>query len=272
MVRDESTSALLAAFLTRTHKAVTIAKRVEIGSFVVDACVIEATKEAAAWYGLKDPKLLIGRWLSLLHHPDDAQLGRDLSVAWHSGFEVPTRYVSRICQVQAPGTFRSVLKDTTRLTLGGETYWITILSEPTGPPLALHMDVFEHFRLPRGETSTHFCGLMSVAQMEAILQRSGLAMTALSQISKNSLSQKSDNTQTPAVAGLAPRPAPALAPGRTYLMPTGRYVHWCTVCGNLWRSAEAQPLQCGHRSCHSPYWRTGKPLEAEDDFEKPRRK
>ena len=50
---------------------------------------------------------------------------------------------------------------------------------------------------------------------------------------------------------------PMLAPGQTYQMPTGRYIHWCRVCGNLWRSHEAQPEYCGQRYCHSPQWRTG---------------
>jgi hypothetical protein len=48
-----------------------------------------------------------------------------------------------------------------------------------------------------------------------------------------------------------------LAPGQTYRMPTGRYIHWCVVCGTLWRSQHAQPSQCGYRNCHSPHWRTG---------------
>ncbi len=52
---------------------------------------------------------------------------------------------------------------------------------------------------------------------------------------------------------------PTLAPGQTYQMPTGRYLHWCAVCGNLWRSNEAQPGYCGQRHCHSPYWQTGTP-------------
>lgn len=52
---------------------------------------------------------------------------------------------------------------------------------------------------------------------------------------------------------------PTLAPGQTYQMPTGRYLHWCAVCGNLWRSNEVQPEYCGQRHCHSPYWQTGAP-------------
>jgi hypothetical protein len=106
MVGDGHTPTLLEEFLTRTHKAVTIARRVAIGDLVVDAQIIEATADAAVWYGLDDPKLLIGCWISLLHHPEDAALGRTLSVARHYGITVPTRYVSRIRQVTVPHTFQ----------------------------------------------------------------------------------------------------------------------------------------------------------------------
>jgi hypothetical protein len=54
-----------------------------------------------------------------------------------------------------------------------------------------------------------------------------------------------------------PASASALIPGQTYQMPTGRYIHWCTVCRNLWRSHAADPLHCGHRTCHARHWRTG---------------
>lgn len=59
----------------------------------------------------------------------------------------------------------------------------------------------------------------------------------------------------------APPVRQGLAPGQTYQMPTGRYIHWCAVCGNLWRTSEAHPERCGHRHCHSPYWQTGAPTE-----------
>lgn len=257
MVEDEHTPTLLEEFLTRTHKAVTIAKRVAIGDFVVDARIIEATADAAAWYGVDDPKLLIGTWISLLHHPEDAKLGRTLSVARHYGIQVPTRYVSRIRQVTTPYTFRPVLKDTTQMTIGSETYWVTVLSQPHEPPLALQLHVCEHLQLPPGEDVARFCGCLSVAEMQTLLSTHPAIEGTLSQISDKNESQKSHKTETPPPMGVGQRPHLTLAPGQTYLMPTGRYVHWCAVCGNLWRSGEAQPPYCGHRTCHSPHWRTG---------------
>ncbi len=257
MVGDEHTPTLLEEFLTRTHKAVTIAKRVAIGDFVVDARIIEATADAVAWYGLDDPKLLIGRWISLLHHPEDATLGRTLSVARHYGIKVPTRYVSRIRQMTTPHTFRPVLKDTTQMTIGSETYWVTVLSQPNEPPLARQMHVCEHFQLPPNEDVTRFCGHLSVAEMQTLLRTHPSIEGTLSQISEESKSQKSHKTEMFPPMESGQHPHLTLTPGQTYLMPTGRYVHWCAVCGNLWRSGEALPPYCGHRSCHSPRWRTG---------------
>jgi hypothetical protein len=260
LVGDEQTATLLEAFLTRMHKAVTIAKRVVIGDLVVDARIIEATADAAAWYGLDDPKLLIGQWISLLHHPEDATLGRTLSVARHYGIKVPTRYVSRIRQVTTPQTFRPVLKDTTQIAIGSDTYWVTVLAQPNAPPLAQQMHVCAHFQLPPPEDVIHFCGHLSVAEMQTLLRTHpsiGALESPLSQISDKKESQKLPKTAQAPSNDSGPRPPLTLTPGQTYLMPTGRYVHWCTVCGNLWRSGEPLPVYCGHRACHSPRWRTG---------------
>lgn len=258
MQRD--VSALMREFVTRKHRAVTIAQRIAVGTLVADARIIDATAEAAAWYGLADPTHLIGNWISLLHHPDDAQLGRKLSVARHLGLQVPTRYVSRICQMQAPGTFRPVLKDTTQIRLGTETYWVTVLAEPNGPPLALQSTVHAHWHLQPSEDVTHFCGQMSVAEMETLLRGHTRAPLGQSHISSASISQKSVDATTTDTVLLEQDALPVLTPGQTYQMPTGRYIHWCKVCGNLWRSDEAEPVQCGHRRCHSLHWRTGRPV------------
>ena len=261
MARDAYAPTLLEEFLTRTHKAVTIAQRVAIGDFVVDARIIEATTDAAAWYGVEDPRQLIGQWISLVHHPEDATLGRTLSVARHYGIKVPTCYVSRIRQLNTPHIFRPVLKETTQMTLGNETYWVTILSQPHDLPLAMQMQVWKHLQLPPSADITHFCGYWSVAEMETLLRNHLSLQATLSQFSEKNQSRKSDAEEMISPVGSGQHPRLVLTPGQTYLMPTGRYVHWCAVCGNLWRSGEALPPYCGHRTCHSPHWRTGKRVE-----------
>ena len=53
-----------------------------------------------------------------------------------------------------------------------------------------------------------------------------------------------------------------LAAGRTATLPgvTKRpYLHWCKVCGELWRSDKANPAACPKRTCRSALWRRGKP-------------
>lgn len=265
MQRDPVLASLLAEFVMQKFRAVTIAKRVPIGSYVADACIIEATPEAAVWYGWSDVKRLLGQWQSLLQHPRDAQLGRVLSLRHHLGYTVPTRYVSRIRQGDSD-IFRPVLKETTRLMLEGESYWITVLQEPTEAPLAEQIDVDRHFPLPETEETTRYTGPLSVADLEQLFHRLGLSADmpfftlelVRSHISDDSVSQKSNDANTNYCPDEKQALFLALRPGQTYRMPTGRYIHWCAVCLNLWRSNEEWPPQCGHRTCHSPYWRTGK--------------
>lgn len=145
---DLDVSGLFDAFLSHTHEAVTIARRVAIGTYIADARVIAATPAAVAWYGLEEPMQLLGRWLSLLHHPEDNRLARALATARYTGLQVPTAYVSRIWQAQAPGTFRAVQKQTLQLTLEGETYWITRLTAPQETPLVLQQEVQQYLHLP----------------------------------------------------------------------------------------------------------------------------
>jgi hypothetical protein len=254
----QDTAELMKAFVSRRHRAVTIAQRMVIGTLVVDARIIDATPEAAAWYGVAEPQHLIHRWISLVHHPDDAKLGRTLALARHLGIVVPTRYVSRIAQLQTPGTFRAVLKDTTQLTVGNETYWITVLLEPTEPPLALQSSWHAHWPVPPSEEVTRFCGHLSVADMEALLYDQRMDTPRLSQITTADASQKSSDALASLLGPTTPTAGNVLRPGQTYRMPTGRYLHWCAVCGNVWRSGVAYPVQCGYRLCHSPAWRLGK--------------
>lgn len=253
-------SLLLEDFVSRRFRAVTIAKRIAIGSYVADAAIVEATPEAAAWYGLQSPKELVGRWQSLLQHPVDVRLSRELSLRRHFGYPAPTRYVSRIRQRDSI-MFRPVLKDTTQLVIEGETYWITVLHEPDAPPLAEQIDVQQAFPLTETEETTRYCGPLSVADLEEFLRKRSPALT--SQRLPMELAFPDDsafNLQRSAPPASEPvGQVASLQPGETYHMPMGRYIHWCAVCKNLWRSSDSAPATCGHRSCHSPYWRTGRP-------------
>ena len=161
-------SSLWDMLLAREGTAMTIARRVTIGTSIGDACIIAATPAAAAWYSLADPDLLIGQWISVVHHPDDARLGRLLSVARHYGHTVPTAYVSRIRQGNTH-RFRPVMKQTSQLECDDETYWITQLSEPHEPPLALQPQVWQAVQVVEAETAHQFYGRASVADMEHAL-------------------------------------------------------------------------------------------------------
>src|SRR5215470_3789476 len=156
--------------LAREDTAITIARRVTIGPSIGDACIIAATPAAAVWYGLADPALLIGQWISVVHHPDDTRLGRLLSVARHYGHPVPTTYVSRIRQGNTQ-RFRPVLKQTSQLECDDETYWLTRLSEPHEPPLALQPHIWQEVHLVGAERASQFSGRASVADLEQILDR-----------------------------------------------------------------------------------------------------
>jgi len=161
-------SSLWDTLLAREETAMTIARHVKIGTYIGDACIIAATPAAAAWYSVADPALLIGQWISVIHHPDDARLGRLLSVARHYGHRVPTAYVSRIRQGNTH-RFRPVMKQTSQLECDGERYWITRLSEPQEPPLALQQHIWQDLQLVDPDKAIAYYGKASVADMERTL-------------------------------------------------------------------------------------------------------
>jgi hypothetical protein len=238
---------ILSAYITRTHHAMTIAQRTCIGQHIVDARIIAATASAAHWYGMDSPAQLLGKWISLLHHPDDARLGRVLSLARHCGLKAPTAYVSRIWQADVPGTFRPVQKDTTQMTVDGESYWVTVLLEP-GPedvPLALHPEVFRRFAVPDAQLAARFYGQMSVAELEAALAAGDVQR----------------------VSPFAASPVPPhrmlnIALGETVLLAEGVYAHRCARCTEIWVTRNPAPVRCGKRNCQALTWREfAKPLQ-----------
>src|SRR5712691_6585733 len=130
MIIAQHLSVLFDGILARDQEAITIARSryLTLGVSFGDAYIIAATPLAAAWYNLDNPAQLQGRWISQLHHPEDARLGRALSAARYLGVQVPAVYVSRIRQMPHAATFRPALKQIRQITVGTDTYWITRLS------------------------------------------------------------------------------------------------------------------------------------------------
>jgi hypothetical protein len=252
-VIDTEIAAVLEAFLTHRHQAVTIAKRVAIGTQVVDALIIEATAEAAIWYGLEHAHQLTGRWISLLHHPDDAQLGRVLSAARHHGIAVPKAYVSRIRQGKT-NQYREVMKHTTQIDVGPETYWITVLSEPKGPPLALESHRYASL-LPPAPDAEKFYGKMSVADLDATLLTLDSSFAPLDHL-PYSTRCSSEKARVFSVASEPQSPrAFHIALGETIILASGVYAHRCARCTHIWISGHADPPRCGKRPCQQYPWR-----------------
>jgi hypothetical protein len=167
----ENTSwALLLKELGTFHaRALTISKRVVICPTVVDAQIVQATPEAAHVYGFAQPDALIGQWQSHLQHPEDLQCARQMAALRHYGYtEIPTDYALRIRQGQRDH-FQTVRKHTVQVEWEGTTYWLTALAPTRGTPVTLVFDR-ARFSLPP-DALQQYCGVMSVAEMEAVLAR-----------------------------------------------------------------------------------------------------
>jgi transcriptional regulator with XRE-family HTH domain len=161
---------LMDLYLSRKFRAITISQRMAISPQVVDAHIVHATPEAAQWYGLAQPEGLVGQWQSWLQHPEDIQLSRRMALLRHFGCEeVPTEYVVRIRQ-GATAHFRAVMKQTTQVEYGGETYWVTLFTEPRQPLLAETFGL-QPWPTLDPEAVQQYGGRMSVAEMETVLAR-----------------------------------------------------------------------------------------------------
>jgi hypothetical protein len=236
MLMDHDLPSVLHAVLTQKNRAVTIAKMIAVGKYVIDARIIGATPEAAAWYGVEDPKALIGCWQSQLQHPDDVWLGRVFSQARRRGIAVPADYVSRIRQLRLPNAFTPVMKDVAQLVIGDDVYWFTVLSEPTEPPLAAQGDVVQRFQIPP-DVFAYLSSCMSVADMERALETGAMPPQVAAD-----------------AAGAATRPLDVDL-GETVILAEGSYLHRCARCTGVWISGKRNPARCGKRACQQPAWR-----------------
>ena len=222
----------LDVLLQRQHTAMTIARRIYIDEYIIDARIIGATQGAAAWYSLAQPSQLIGQWISTLQHPADARLGRLLSTARYYGLNMPTRYVCRIRQVPTPGAFRAVTKDTIQMLVGSETYWITVLSEAVEPPLVLQSERYREALLLTDDLKEKYVGRLSVADVQEVIH----------------------GRTEPEIRSRGGRPL-TVALGETLALDTGLYMHRCARCTGIWLSADPDPARCGKRPCQQTAWR-----------------
>lgn len=102
-----------------------VSKHVRIGTYIVDAVILDAHPEVATSYGYQSPADLQGRYLSQLHDAKCLARVRVYAVARQLGFpDVPTAYDMRINLPN--GTQRWLRKHQVRqITDGGEVYWIS---------------------------------------------------------------------------------------------------------------------------------------------------
>jgi hypothetical protein len=250
----------LGRMLEKVSGPATIARRIEIGQYVVDAHIEYATLGAAEWYGAQHPAALVGRWISTLHHPDDMRLARLLVTArhFHGPDAAPTRYVSRIRQLHT-GAWIPVLKDTEQFQWEGETYWLTYLSQAKDPPLVEQPDRWRD--LQRFESQAgDFMGQMTVAEMEHSLHLppqekfSPLVHQLENIVTHSEKKSRIPGETTPSTASFT------LVAGGTVRLPTSQhravpfpYMHWCVRCNEIFTSKEPEPERCG--KCKNLYWR-----------------
>ncbi len=250
----------LGRMLEKVSGPATIARRIEIGQYVVDAHIEYATLGAAEWYGAPHPTALVGRWISTLHHPDDMRLARLLVTArhLHGPDAAPTRYVSRIVQLHT-GAWMPVLKDTEQFQWEGETYWLTYLSPAKEPPLVEQPDRWRDL-LSFESQAGDFMGQMTVAEMEHSLrlppqERSSLLVHQL----ENTVHLSEKKSRVP-VETISSKESFTLVAGGTVQLPASQhrvvpfpYMHWCVRCNEIFLSKEAEPERCG--KCKNLYWR-----------------
>jgi hypothetical protein len=151
-------------------EAITVAQLVEISDDVVDSTIVFATPSAAQLFGFKSPQDLIGRYISQIHHPDDALVTRHYTLARFHGEWSPDPYPMRILR----GPQREavpVVKHVRQVLINGVLTWITVhtpfdFAHPFVMPVSQSM-------IARSGTADEqrLLGRMHVAYMDQQLRR-----------------------------------------------------------------------------------------------------
>lgn len=247
---QEEVTALLTAFGSPSHRAVTVSRRVAVSPCVVDAQIVQATAAAAQLYGYAQPDAVVGSWQSSLQHPADVRLSRDMAIRRHFGYDqIPYNYVVRVRQGSTT-RYRRVLKHTTQLEVAGDTYWVTVLEATRAPLLAETMDVAAQFPLPDSDEVQQYSGIMSVAEMVARIQRFyPAAQQHVAALTAAAFYPSMSALQTPPSIhqrdlGEAVIAFLQLTPGYTVALDDGLFLHRCQKCGGVWISPQVEPVKC----------------------------
>ena len=110
--------------------AVTLARLVTLPNLRMDSMIVAATPKAAAMFGFIHPDELIGRLVSEIWHPDDAQRTRLYSLARGMGEEfaasVPHSYPMRLLKFPRKKPVW-VWKEVAQMQIEGTPFWLTRL-------------------------------------------------------------------------------------------------------------------------------------------------
>lgn len=153
-------------------EAITVSQLAEISEAVVDSTVVFATPSAAQLFGFKDPKDLIGRYISEIHHPEDALVSRHYALARFHGEWSPQPYPMRILQGPRQKPL-PVVKHVRQVMINGVLTWITVHT-PFDTTHPFVMPVTQSM-IDRSDTAAEqqLLGRMSVADMQRQLRQGG---------------------------------------------------------------------------------------------------
>jgi hypothetical protein len=198
---------LLTLLKTLPQAALTITQLVQISEQVVDGVVVYATPRAAQLFGYAHPPELVGRYLSHIHHPDDALVTRQYTLARLHHDWYPDPYPMRILRAPALEPV-PVVKHVTQVLIDGVLTWITThtpfdFAHPFAMPVSPAM-------VDRAGSAAerHLLGLAHVAHMDRVLK----AHEGIIRQSMPWLLHQSD-VHTTQIAGQQEPPAPVCPHG-----------------------------------------------------------
>ncbi len=237
----------------KTDEAVTILQRRPITKTIVDAQFIAATPKAANLYGYPDVDAFCGLWQSMTQSLDDYKRTFALSLCRHFGEDIPAAYIHRL--LGPNGHSVAVRKTTQEIPYQGDLYWVTKLHTANTSP---DLPDLNQIAIPKTiERYRSFGGMLSVAEVEAVLAHFGLADSRMTRVQNTDVmivqyldlvKQKGDNiARQQEIPLLIGQPITKLPYQDGYLLE-------CQSCGVIWTSKRV-PIRCnGASRCKT--WRS----------------